>query len=227
MKDKNSLIYILTIITVIIVYFVIYIFGINLRKNIYLENEGYQNNPSKQPTNSIFSHNDNGSNNSNSYEKAIGFSLYSEQGNYIDLRNQFPTTDEIGKAFEGDKHTHDFKLRLKINAVNTHYRIVARKLDESNLDDDWVKIYLIADGEEVPICFRLNGRVKTFNEYEDYLGNPKEKLLYAGVITPVEAIRGYKDFTFKMWISEDIKVYNEEYLERYFKAHIKVYANGI
>lgn len=221
MKDKNSKIYILTIIVVVIVYFVIYLFGVATKKSIYSGNEGYYNNPSKQPVNNIFSH-------YYDVEKQIIHFVYdTERGNYIDLKNQFPTLDEVGMNFEGDKYTQDFRLRFDASALLVHYSIVAVKSPESDLDDDWVKTYLIADGKALPNCFRENGRVKTFNEYSDYYGNSNEKILYQGIITYNEAKRGYKDFTLKLWISEDVEVFNEDYLEKNFKMSIKVDAGRI
>ena len=218
MKDKNSYMYIFTIITVVVVYFVIYLFGINIKKNIYLENTGYQNNLPTPPVNNIFSmHGGEGN-------KVTIFSFEEEHENYIDLRNQFPMSDFMGKALEGDKRTYDFKLKLRVGATNTKYKVTAIKSDESDLADDWVKIYLIADGTEVSNCLRDNGKVKTFDEYPNYLDDSKEKVLYEGVVTHNEVRRGYKNFTFKMWISEDVEVVNDTYLEQYFKAFIKIYA---
>ena len=148
------------------------------------------------------------------------------ENNYIDLTNQFPTSDEIGKNLQGDKHTQDFKLKMNANAVGVKYTITMEKYDESNLDDEWAKQFLVNDGIDVANCYRTNGRVKTFNEYAMYNDNPKERILYEGTVTSSEAARGYKDFTYRMWISEDLVLNNSDYLNqnRTFKTRINVYA---
>ena len=38
------------------------------------------------------------------------------------------------------------------------------------------------------------------------------------------ATRGYEDYTFRMWVSEDVRVYNEDFLSKTFKTRINVYA---
>ena len=54
-KDKNKLIYFLTIVVVIIVYLIIHIYGHVVREDIYLEKKGYENNVNVPPINSIIS----------------------------------------------------------------------------------------------------------------------------------------------------------------------------
>ena len=49
---------------------------------------------------------------------------------------------------------------------------------------------------------------------------------YNGTITQAEAKRGHKDYTLRMWISEDVNVYNEKYDEHTIVARVNVYANG-
>lgn len=157
--------------------------------------------------------------------KNIMFEYSYDDGNYIYLVNQFPIVDEIGKYLQGDKRTNDFKLRFNEDAVGVRYTITVEKLD-STLDDEWVKIFLVNDGADVTNCYRSNGRVKTFNEYNKYKNSNKEKIIYEGVINSAEASRGYKDFTFRMWISEDLKLENSNYLSesKEFKTRVNVYA---
>ena len=157
-------------------------------------------------------------------DEDIIFSYDYDDENYIDLYNQFPTTDEVGKAFSGDKYTHDFRFSLNSAANGIHYVITLKKQPETDMPDAWTKVYLEADGVGVSNCFRTNGRVKTYNEYENYSGNADEKVLYEGVITYAEASRGYKNFTLRMWMSEDVKLVNENLTSKSFKGKITVYA---
>ena len=237
-KERNSLIYLSTIIVVIIVYLVIYLFGMAIRKSIYKDSSEYENNMPKQPVNNIISYDecihDNGNNNQNNNgnnnhcknedKSKIVFEYENDEENYIDLSNQFPTSDEDGMNFVGDKYTQDFRLKLNENARGVSYTITAEKLDESDLEEDWIKAYLTTDGVAIPNCFRENGRIKTFNEYIDYQNKPNEKILYQGVISAEEARRGHKDFTYRMWISEDVEIVNSEYPIKTIKVKINVYA---
>ena len=237
-KDRNSLIYLSTIIVVIIVYLVIYLFGMAVRRSIYQDSSSYEHNLPKQPVNNIISvddecSHDNGNNNQNNNgnnnhckkdKDKIVFEYDYNEGNYIYLINQFPTSDEDGMNFVGDKYTQDFKLKFNENARGVSYTITAEKLEESDLEDDWIKLYLEADGEGIANCFRENGRIKTFNEYLNYSTSDNEKVLYHGVVSAEEARRGHKDFTYRMWISEDVMVNNEEYPIKTIKVKINVYA---
>ena len=232
MKDRNHVIYTVTLIVVVIAYLLIYLFGITVKHSIYLENSMYVNNIPKQPINSIFSlvkEKEDDTNKSSGKDKdkdktnGILFK-YEETSNAIDLVNQFPTADEVGRNFSGNKYVQDFRLKLNVHATNVQYIITLTKDKGSNLEDELTKIYLESDGEPITNIFRSNGRIKTYNEYQKYLNKNDERILYEGTITSQEAMRGHKDFTLKMWISEDLKVFNEDYLARVFKARIKVYA---
>jgi len=158
----------------------------------------------------------------------IIFTYEFDTDNYIYLINQFPIKDEVGKNLQGDKHTNDFKLKFNEKAAGVKYTITIEKLDGSDLDEKWAKQFLVNDGADVLNCYRSNNRVKTFNEFEMYNNNPKERVLYEGVISNSEAARGYKNFTFRMWVSEDLKIVNSDYLSeaKTFKARINVYAVG-
>lgn len=164
--------------------------------------------------------------NNQEVNKNIVFEYDYDNGNYIYLVNQFPLKDEIGKSLQGEKRTNDFKLRFNGDATGVKYTITVEKMDDSDLDDEWVKMFLVNDGADVVNCYRSNNRVKTFNEYSKYKSNSKEKVIYEGIISSAEASRGYKDFTFRMWVSEDLKLENSDYLSqsKTFKTRINVYA---
>ena len=159
-------------------------------------------------------------------DKDIIFTYEYDEANYIYLINQFPLKDEIGKYLQGEKHTQDFKLKFNEKAEGVKYTITVEKLDESDLKEEWTKLFLVNDGADVLNCYRTNNRVKTFNEYKMYNNNSKERVIYESVVTNAEAHRGYKDFTFRMWVSEDLQLYNSDYLSetKTFKTRINVYA---
>ena len=226
-RYKNKLIYFVTIVVVIIVYLIIHLYGKAIREDIYLEKQGYENNASIQPINNIISiEKEQEDDNKVDGDKTKIIFLYDyDPANYIDLYDLFPMEDEVGKSLEGDKHTQDFKLKFNKKAVGVKYTITMEKLDGTDLEEDWTKAYLVRDGGDIPNCIRTTGRIKTFDEYTDYKGNPKEKILYEGVVTSAMAARGYEDYTFRMWVSEDVELFNEDYLSKTFKTRINVYAH--
>lgn len=155
------------------------------------------------------------------------FSYYEKPGvgNGIKLYNQFPINDEIGKAFKGDNYVFEFRLIFNENAAGVKYDLVVEKTSDSTLRDDLAKIYLECDDKALSSVIRSDGSVKTFNEFSNYIKkNSNKKLVYSGVITSAEARRGYKDFVFKMWISDEIG-FNQDDNAKTFVTKINVYAN--
>ncbi len=229
LKRYNKLFAILIFITIVAIYLVISLSGNYLKERLYHDDN------IKQPINNIKSiekivdETDDGNNNSSTEKNAYFEYVFTEDkslGDYIYLTNQFPTSDEIGKKLEGKYKTYNFKLRFNDASVGVKYNITLEKLKESDLANDWVKVYLVNEGVDIPNCIRETGRIKTFNEYSLYNGNSDEIILYSGMVTPEDAKRGYKDYTLRMWISEDVKVVNQNYEERSIVARVNVYANS-
>jgi len=160
-------------------------------------------------------------------EGKIVFSYYEKPGigNGIWLKNQFPTPDAVGKAFKGDKYIFEFKLLLNEKSAGVRYTIVAEKLVNSDLRNDLVKLYLESGGKPVSTVVRGDGSIKNFTEYANYRKKATQKVLYTGTITRAEALRGYKEFTFKMWLSDELTMQQDDY-GRTFLTRINVYANG-
>lgn len=155
------------------------------------------------------------------------FSYYDKPGigNGIWLKNQFPTPDAVGKAFKGENYVFDFKLLLNEKSAGIRYTIVAEKLVNSDLRNDLVKLYLESDGRAVSNVVRDDGSIKNFTEYSDYRKKVTQKVLYTGTITRAEASRGYKNFTFKMWLSDELPMLDDDY-GRTFLTRINVHASG-
>lgn len=252
-NNRNGVFFLVILLLVVIGYTLIYLYSKELKLDID-DSSKYQNNltkDNKQPVNDIIavtiptpsikptetktpiptpkatSKPANNDNKEIVINKNIIFEYSYDSGNYISLLDQFPITDEVGKSLNGDKKNQNFKLKFNNKAVGLKYTITMEKLDGSNLDDEWVKVFLVNDGADVMNCYRNNNRIKTFNEYEKYKNNSKEKIIYEGVINTTEASRGYKDFTLRMWISEDLQLNNSDYLSegRTYKTRINVYAS--
>ena len=214
-KQKNKLFYTLTMLVILIIFLVIFLSGKYLKDIIFVDNLP------KQPINNIKSIDE-----EKLDDAEFIYTFDRTYGNYIYLENQFPITDEVGRSLEGAYKTFDFKLKFNDSAVGVKYEIILEKLPESDLENNWVKVYLESEGKGVDNTFRTNGRIKTFNEYKNYNKKDNEVVLYSGTVTAKEAERGYKNFRLRMWISEDVKVVNQNYESKTIVARVNVHASG-
>ena len=208
---KNKGIYYTSIIVIIIVYLVIIILG-----NYF---GMYKNDVDRHPVNNILATNE---------EDVLVFdyTYNKSKQNVIRLYNQFPISDEVGKKLSGEYKEHNFEINFNEKAVGVKYYITVEKLVNSDFDKNYIKIYLDNEGKIISDCYRDTGRIKTFNEYAKYENNDKERILYKGTVSQTDAERGIKRFTFKMWVSEDLKLFNENYYNQSFYARINVHATG-
>lgn len=147
-------------------------------------------------------------------------------GNGIYIENMFPTTDEVGRSLVGEYNTFEFSLYYGNNSRNKYYEITAEMTDDCTLDSQYVKIYLESEGEVLDNVVKKNGRIKTFAEYKNATidkKNNREKLIYGGKISKNDVLRKNKNFTLKMWFSEDAPL-NEQTMNKKFVVKINVYA---
>ena len=210
-NKQNRLLYSLSMITIIIIFLVIFLSGSFLKKQIFIDVIP------RQPMNSI-----------KGIEEDPTAYVYREDksyGNYIYLTNQFPISDEIGKSLEGQFKTFDFKIEFHEKSVGVNYEITLEKLPGTDLYEDWVKVYLSSEGKGIN-CYRNSGRIKTYNEYAKYNKKDKEVTLFKGKVTSDDVKKGYRDYRFRMWVSEDVKVVNQNYESRTFIARVNVHATG-
>lgn len=154
---------------------------------------------------------------------------YSEKetiGNGIYIENMFPTTDEVGKALVGDYNTFEFSLYFGNKSKNRYYEITAEMTDECTLPGQYAKVYLESDGVALDNVIKPNGKVKVYTEYENATidkNNNREKVIYSDKLSKSEVSKGHKDFTLKMWFSEDAPL-NNQTMDKKFVLKINVYA---
>lgn len=205
---RNRLLYTLTMLVIIVVFLVIVLTGSFMKDKIYIDVV------SNQPMNNI-----------KALDKDLIEYVYEEdktQGNYIYLLNQFPIKDEVGKGLDGQFKTFDFRIDFSKMSAGIKYEITLEKMAGTDLEDNWVKVFLTRDGNGIN-CYRNNGRVKTFNEYAKFKGN-KEVTLFKSVVTNDDVQKGFRNFRLRMWISEDVKVENKDYEKKTFIARVNVHA---
>lgn len=142
---------------------------------------------------------------------------YVETSDGIYASNQISMPDEEGIRLESDNYVFHFKFIMNELAKGLMYDIVLTTEEGSTLPEEDLKIFL-QSGRKTLSAFTKNGKVKTFKDLAYYDIKTKEKLLYTGIITESEAKLGYKDFTFKMWISED--AFQKNGLSFYTKVNV-------
>jgi len=226
-KRKNKFLYNITMLVILIIFLVIFLSGKYLGELIYIDKLP------RQPINNIKGIDPNKENSGKTDDTTTGkspieytFTEDKTYGNYIYMINQFPMKDEVGRKLEGTYKTFDFKLKFSKKSLGVNYEITLDKMEDSDLENSWVKVYLECEGEGIKNAFRTNGRVKTFNEYPLYNGKLNEIVLLKGKVTQEEVNRGYKNYRLRMWISEDVKVVNEEYKSKTIVARVNVHASG-
>ena len=255
MKRKNKLVYALSLIVIIIIFLVIYLFGNGFEKIVYTDNidkqpinnirniikeEEPKDDDNKKDNNKNNGKNNNQGNSKDNEQKEeenivkpntdspIKF-VYNEdvtKGNYIYLVNQFPIKDEVGKKLSGEYKTFDFKLEFNEGSLGASYDVTLEKMKDSDLENNWIKVYLESDGNALNESIRSTGRIKTFDNYSAYSNKENEIILYQGKVTNQDLAKGYKNFTLRMWISEDVNVVNEEYTSKTIVARVNVHAIG-
>ena len=99
-------------------------------------------------------------------------------------------------------------------------------LDYTDLNGDYVKIYLETSKVAVNSVFNKDGSVKRFTEYENATINKKndrEKKIYSAYINKLDVMNGTREFVLKMWVSHDMPLI-EENAGKTFAIRINVYA---
>ena len=208
-KNRNRYLFVSTLIVVIIVFLVIYL-SFN---GDYLKSLTHENLVKAPPTNRI-----------------IGARIDDkEQGktdiifdNYIYLINQFPITDEVGKGLEGEFKIQDIKVEHSSSDIGRKIDVTLEKMPETDLEEDWVKVYLTRNGDDVANCYRSTNRIKTFNEYTRTSASEDKVILYSGTITSQDFANQFTNYRLKMWISEDVNLVNQNYDPKTFVARVIV-----
>lgn len=141
----------------------------------------------------------------------------------INLRNQYPTPDEVGKMFVGENYTYNFSLLLGNATSGSYYEISVIPNDGNTIKEEDVKIYLEKNGTGVEDSFRDNGKVKTFSDYKasKYSDEVKGKVISKGYVTDDDVKNGKINFVMRMWLSEDAET-PTDYKE--FGVKVNIYA---
>lgn len=133
---------------------------------------------------------------------------YNEEGgvsNGINIQDALPVPDETGKVLSGSHEYFEFSVSATTPNTNLTYEIVAKKGEDSTLDEKYVKIYLTSFEGNSEVATPLstnNGNVVTYSELKDTTNQFLEgKTIYYGTVKAGEVSYG-KRFCLRMWIKE-------------------------
>lgn len=126
-------------------------------------------------------------------------------GNGIDMSSAYPTPDNTGKILSNSNEYFDFSVTASTTNTDIEYEIVVNKLDNSTLEEERVKIYLVELDGDREIETEITGKeiVPTYDKLKD-TDNPalKGKTVYYGSVKAGEVAYG-KNFRLRMWIKDE------------------------
>lgn len=155
-------------------------------------------------------------------EETLFFS-YNEDSNGIDLINAIPLDDEIGKKLLNNNNIQgvhqgyfDFSIHASgIPKEGIKYQIYATVLGDSDMDPDFIKVYLTDDQD---IAFsNYKEVIPVFSKLDDYTEEGNSKLLYNGIITE----KVLQKFRLRLWIAKE---YTDGSTSKTFKIKVNVKA---
>ena len=126
-------------------------------------------------------------------------------GNGINLEDPEAISDEEGKQLNT---WFDFKIDANLVNSDMIYEVSVEPTNESTINLDGVKIYLteLVGNEEVDINSNYNGlgKVKVISDYDN-------GIIYQERI--LKNTKNYeKNFRVRIWISEDVDIYTDDYM---------------
>lgn len=159
-------------------------------------------------------------------DATVSFS-YNEESNGIELENAIPLEDNVGKTLinnnkaEGINQGYfDFTIRAKSSTTETvYYNIYATLEDDSNMDPNYIKVYL-TDDNDIPYK-PYASTVPVFSKLEDYQDQKNAKILFSDQINGTEET--VKKFRLRLWVAHD---YSDGTTSKVFKIKVNVKASA-
>lgn len=138
----------------------------------------------------------------------ISFS-YNEESNGIDLVNAIPIDDTVGmkltnsnKAQGINQGYFEFSIQASGSVKQSlKYQIYATLQDDSDMDPNYIKVYLTDDNDQ-PYTNYISS-IPVFAALDDYDGTSDEKVLYKGTIAPTE--NATQRFRLRLWVAKDFE----------------------
>lgn len=155
----------------------------------------------------------------------ISFS-YNEDSNGIEITNAIPIDDSVGKKITNDTKSQgvhqgyfDFSVSGNTSGSNINYQVYATLEDGSNMDTNYIKVYL-TDDNNIAYSDYAN-KVPVFNNLKSYSEVKNSKLLYTGTIK--KNSNKSQKFRLRLWVDKN---YTDGSTSKTFKIKINVKATA-
>lgn len=159
-------------------------------------------------------------------DTTISFS-YNEESNGIELVNAIPLEDRVGKKLTNSNKAQginqgyfDFTIRAKGSMQEKiYYEIYATIEDDSDMDPNYIKVYL-TDDNDVPYD-AYDTSVPVFAKLNDSKEADNAKVLFSDEIVGNEEV--VKKFRLRLWVAHD---YSDGTTSKNFKIKVNVKATA-
>lgn len=129
---------------------------------------------------------------------------YEEESRGIYITNAYPIPDEEGKRLSKDREYFDFEVSYSVldkKTTDTAFYQISLVPDSKNtLDSNYVRVYLLEDGEEVSLCG--NNKVCSYSKLKDSKIRNGAKMLLKRKISDTYI----HSYTLRLWVSYDYTV---------------------
>ena len=149
-------------------------------------------------------------------EIIFSYSDANKIGNGIDIKDAFPLQDRIGKTLLGTGQYFDFSVTATSKKVNILYKLLAKKMDISTLDNSNLRIYLtsMTGNYEEELLLTNFDQLKEENINGNTYYVLYEKELDKGIINHSDFYR------LRMWISENAT----DFMDKTFSLKVVAHA---
>ena len=157
----------------------------------------------------------------------FSYSDAEKAGNGINITDAIPIPDSSGKLLNGQGEYFDFSVSASTTNTDLSYEVVVLKDSESDIDDEWVKIYLTEfEGNDEKVVPLTSGTVPTYSILKDTTNKLLEgKTIYFGEVKAGEVAYG-KKFRLRMWLSDSTGLNYDSILGKTYKVKVNVAAVG-
>ena len=127
---------------------------------------------------------------------------FSEKSNYIYMTDVYPTKDEVGKAYTGDKEYFDFNISAALKNMKSGqivYEISLIPLQNNTLSANDIRVNLTEDGKDVSINKNM---VNTFSALPDSKFRSGAKVIYRRTVKK----KNVSQYIFRMWYSYNANI---------------------
>lgn len=155
---------------------------------------------------------------------------YNEPQNGINITNAVPMTEDQGKVLTGENNTFDFTVTCTITGYTTvNYEVVAVKQDTSNIDDQYIRLYLEESDDNTTYTQVAAPAAYTASTEADDYGAPVGSMKLATGSFTADAsnaksgVLQTKYYRLRMWVDSAFTIDGDAHT---YQVKVNVYGKG-